>query len=201
MFSHTVAQCRRGVDAFFYCFSRATTRILPLAVDPVIAFGLHVRVESMPDLPNTITKRIGCFARIESCEASLSDVTEGRPSDPTQRPKNSLTSHPSAVVGTARRRHRHTDSACAATSHGVRDQNPASGPRRDTVGRTRRCADARWLMLQACFAIIAHGRAALADPDDRALLIPARLSEIETCSTLFHLPRDYPRIEQLSTSM
>ena len=121
MFSHTVAQCRREIDAFFYCFSRATTRILPLAVDPVIDYGLNVRVESMPDLPNTMIKRVGRFANIELCGSSLSDVTEGRPSHPTQRPKNSLTSHPSAVVGTARRRHRHTHSACAATSHGVRD--------------------------------------------------------------------------------
>ena len=53
-------------------------------------------------------------------------------------------------------------------------------------------------MLQAAFA---HGRAAVADPDDRALLIPARLSEIETYSTLFHLRGDDRRIEQLSTNM
>ena len=46
-----------------------------------------------------------------------------------------------------------------------------------------------------------NGRAASADPDDRAMLIPARLSEIKTCSTLFDLPRDERRIEQLSTSM
>ena len=108
---------------------------------------------------------------------------------------------PSAVVGTARRRHWHTYSGCAATSHGVRDQNPASGPRKEPVGRTRRRAAARWLMLQACFAIITDGRAALAYPDDRALLIPQSLSEIETCSALFHLPHDNPRIEQLSTNM
>ena len=42
-----------------------------------------------------------------------------------------------------------------------------------------------------------NGRAASADPDDRAMLIPARLSEIKTCSTLFDLPRDERRIEQL----
>ena len=64
MFSHTVAQCRRGVDAFFYCFSRATTRILPLAVNLVIDYGLDVRVESMSGLPNTIIKRLGRFANI-----------------------------------------------------------------------------------------------------------------------------------------
>ena len=64
MFSHTVAQCRREIDAFFYCFSRATTRILPLAVDPVIDYGLHVRVESMHGLPNAIIKRVGRFANI-----------------------------------------------------------------------------------------------------------------------------------------
>ena len=56
-------------------------------------------------------------------------------------------------------------------------------------------------MRGASFAIITDGRAALADPDDRALLIPARLSEIETYSTPFHLPRDDRRIEQLSTNM
>lgn len=75
---------RPRVDAFFYCFSRATRRILPLAVDPVIDYGLDVQVESIPDLPNTIIKRLGRFANIEPCGASLSDVTEGRPSDPTQ---------------------------------------------------------------------------------------------------------------------
>ena len=88
MFSHTVAQCGRGVDAFFYCFSSATTRILPLAVDPVIDYGLDVQVESIPGLPNTIIKRLGRFSNIDPCRASLSDVTEGRPSDPTQRLKN-----------------------------------------------------------------------------------------------------------------
>jgi len=56
-------------------------------------------------------------------------------------------------------------------------------------------------MRTASIAIITDGRAAVADPDDRALLIPQRLSEIKTCFTLFHLPHDYPRIEQLSTSM
>jgi hypothetical protein len=64
MFSHTAAQCRHGVDAFFYCFSCATTRILPLAVDPVIDHGIDVRLEVMPEVPNTIIKRVGRFARI-----------------------------------------------------------------------------------------------------------------------------------------